>query len=51
MVKKILMWLLLAMLIFYIFTNPARAGQQANAIGGALIFMANSFSTFVSSIG
>ena len=51
MIKKILTWAVIAFLVFYAFSNPVRAGQQASAVGGFLINMANGFGTFVANLG
>jgi branched-subunit amino acid transport protein AzlD len=51
MIKKWLTYALIAMLVFYAFTNPQTAGHQVGQLAGFLIDMANGFGTFVSSIG
>ena len=50
-VKKAVMWLAVAFVVFYVLTQPGNAGNTVSSIFNGLQSAGNSLATFITSIG
>jgi hypothetical protein len=49
-VKKVVTWVLVAFLIFYVVSQPAQAAQMARRLGSGVMSIANGFGSFISGL-
>lgn len=50
MIKTILKWGAVALLVFFVVTQPASAADVVHSLGDGLVNIASGFSTFVSNV-
>ncbi len=48
--KKFLKWGAIALLVFFVVTQPASAADVVRSLGDGLVTVANGFSTFVTNV-
>jgi hypothetical protein len=50
MVKKVAIWGLIAFLVFYIVTQPAKSAEIAGSLGNGVVDIADGFTNFVNNL-